>query len=138
MSRGVAHFTPSFPVDVGDQPTLANGHIGFTVFSDTVYMNDLYNGHAGLSHRARIPNWANVRIQPLVGERHNDVSYRMNVRDGTFEAIWSVDGDAFQIVQRLYAHRYHTRAIVNEVHILRGSRFGKPNMRSTRATKLRK
>ena len=43
--------------------TVGNGHIATVVYSDTIYMNGLYNGERGESHRARIPSYINVRVQ---------------------------------------------------------------------------
>lgn len=53
----------SLPSTLKFMPVLANGHIGLTVFSDSIYMNGLYNGRKGLSHRARIPNYSNIQIK---------------------------------------------------------------------------
>ncbi|XP_026465259.1 protein-glucosylgalactosylhydroxylysine glucosidase-like [Ctenocephalides felis] len=43
-------------------PTVANGHLGYTLTSDAIYMNGLYNGEGGRSHRARIR--AHIRCGP--------------------------------------------------------------------------
>lgn len=113
-----------FPSQLEFQPTLANGHVGFTVFDDTVYVNGVYNGRKGLSHRARIPNWSMIRIAPEFGAKPDcRTEYRMNVRTATFEEeYWC--GDRFRVDHRVYAHRYHNRAIINEFRVQRLNHTG--------------
>lgn len=36
--------------------TVANGFIGHVVYGENIYVNGVYNGAAGVSHRARIPS----------------------------------------------------------------------------------
>jgi len=43
-------------------PTVGNGHIATAVFTDNVFMNGLFNGFKGESHRAIIPSRNNVKI----------------------------------------------------------------------------
>lgn len=37
-------------------PYVGNGHIASTIFNNAIFMNGLYNGQRGESHRARLPN----------------------------------------------------------------------------------
>jgi len=46
-------FFCSLPDDEKQVPTIGNGHVATLVYSDTVYMNGLYTGLRGDSHRAR-------------------------------------------------------------------------------------
>lgn len=105
----------SLPNDSKLLPTMGNGHIGFTAFSDDVYMNGLYNGHAGLSHRARIPNFVNIHLADCV--EHN-CKYSLNMKRGYFMTELVVEN---QFIARhlLYAHRFHNRALINQIHIQR-------------------
>lgn len=43
-------------------PSIGNGQLATGVYTDTVYMNGLYNGELGESHRARIPSQINIRM----------------------------------------------------------------------------
>ena len=43
-------------------PTIGNGHVATVVYTDTIYMNGLYNGLKTLSHRARIPSTCAIEI----------------------------------------------------------------------------
>ncbi|CAF3921149.1 unnamed protein product [Rotaria magnacalcarata] len=46
-------------LDYRMMPYVGNGHVATVVFSDFIYMNGLYNGDNGTSHRARIPSTLN-------------------------------------------------------------------------------
>lgn len=46
-------------------PTIGNGHIATVVRSDTIYINGVYNGRTGSSHRARVPSTVSIAIQNL-------------------------------------------------------------------------
>lgn len=43
--------------------SVGNGHVATVVMSDTIFMNGLYNGERGDSHRARIPSRINIRVK---------------------------------------------------------------------------
>jgi hypothetical protein len=45
-------------------PYLGNGHLASTVFDDAIYVNGVYNGERGVSHRARVPNMHDFDIKP--------------------------------------------------------------------------
>lgn len=42
---------------------VGNGHLASTVFDSAIYVNGLYNGARGVSHRARLPNMHNFQIK---------------------------------------------------------------------------
>ncbi|XP_050101550.1 protein-glucosylgalactosylhydroxylysine glucosidase-like isoform X2 [Anopheles aquasalis] len=102
-------------------PTLANGHLGFTVFEDAVYMGGLYAGAGGLSHRARIPNVANIR--PAIGcyrERGQEqCTQTLDMEQGVFRIKFSQDSDRYRLTHTLYPHALYTRLIVNQFFIER-------------------
>lgn len=104
-------------------PSIGNGHLAANVFSDTVYMNGLYNGHKGHSHRARIPNWANIRLNSTLTESSVKPIYSLDTKDGVFRV--RVDRERSVVTQRIYAHRYYTRTIVNQIEIVSKIHFGK-------------
>jgi hypothetical protein len=107
----------SLPADPRLMPTLSNGHVGFTTFSDSVYTNALYSGRGGLSHRARIPNFANLQFDDCAR-----CSYTMNMQYGYFKEEMNVENE-FIATHLVYAHRYYDRAIINQFFIQRlGSR----------------
>ncbi|XP_021701920.1 protein-glucosylgalactosylhydroxylysine glucosidase isoform X2 [Aedes aegypti] len=99
-------------------PTLANGHLGFTVFGDAIYMNGLYNGHRGLSHRARIANIANIRLSFSGGNQPPPIP-SMDFESGTFRVDYRGPNNSFRVVQLIYPHQLYNRAIVNQFTIER-------------------
>jgi trehalose/maltose hydrolase-like predicted phosphorylase len=100
-------------------PTLANGHVGFVIYGNSILMNGLYNGVRGESHRARIPNYANV--MPNV-ECDGNCIYQLNMRKGYFQN--TINGSNFKVIQQLYAHRYYNRAIINSFTLERTKQGG--------------
>lgn len=111
-------------------PTLSNGHIGFTVLSNEVFMNGLYNGRAGLSHRARIPNFTNILLENCLKPNHNQqqkhdetCNFSLNMHHGYFMAKLVV-ADQFIATHLIYPHRYRDRVLINQLHIQRLSSKG--------------
>ncbi|XP_017153393.1 protein-glucosylgalactosylhydroxylysine glucosidase [Drosophila miranda] len=124
--------TYSLPSDLNFMPTLGNGHLGYTVFGDAIFMNGVYNGPAGNSKRARIPNWLNITTE--VCDRFgcatdadvavNGTSYEMNLRDGYFRSITTYNTLGLSIEQRTYPHKFFNRALVYEVVATRSTAYG--------------
>lgn len=114
-----------------DIPALANGHVGFVIYGDSILMNGLYNGVRGESHRARIPNFANVVTSLNDCNGNNFCNYRLNMRQGYFQkTIKSINygvpenSTNFDVVQKLYPHRFYNRAILNTFTLNRGDQTG--------------
>jgi hypothetical protein len=62
---------------------VGNGHLSTTVFTDTVFINGLYNGERGESHRARVPSKNNLRAYPTTDEAQvTDRVFGLNVKQG--------------------------------------------------------
>lgn len=105
------------PSNTRFMPSIGNGHLAATIFGDTIYMNGLYNGRTGRSHRARIPNWANIRLNSTLSPHHNSLPvYSLDTKEGVFKV--KVDGARSVVTQRVYAHRYYTRSIVNQIKVV--------------------
>lgn len=96
-------------------PSIGNGHIATNIFSDTVYMNGLYNGRGGYSHRARIPSWANIRLNSTLTHYPYSPIYSLDTKEAVFKV--RVDRERSVVTQRIYAHRFYTRAIVNQIQV---------------------
>jgi hypothetical protein len=62
---------------------VGNGHLASTIFDKAIYLNGVYNGKRGVSHRARVPNihyfFFNGSNAPF-----NDKKYELNMLDGRF------------------------------------------------------
>lgn len=97
-------------------PSIGNGHIATNIFSDTVYMNGLYNGRKGESHRARIPAFANIRLNSTLTPHPYKPEYSLDTKDGVFKV--KVERERSVVTQRIFAHRYYTRTIVNQIQVV--------------------
>ncbi|XP_047987690.1 protein-glucosylgalactosylhydroxylysine glucosidase [Leguminivora glycinivorella] len=117
--------THSLPSEDRFMPSIGNGHIATNIFSNTVYLNGLYNGHKGESHRARIPAWANVRLNSTLTHKPFAPVYSLNTRDGVFTV--RVDRDRSVVTQRIFAHRFYNRAIVNQIEVT-SKTYADPNL----------
>jgi trehalose/maltose hydrolase-like predicted phosphorylase len=112
-------------------PTLANGHIGFPIFNDSMTLNGLYNGKTGVSHRARIPNFGNIQLKNCLIELKKEgtpfnspanCKYNFNTRDGILEVIY--EDDNYKATHWTYPHRFYDRAIINEFFVTRKQQTG--------------
>ncbi|CAB3230488.1 unnamed protein product [Arctia plantaginis] len=112
-----AHIFSTYNLPANDKfmPSIGNGHIATNIFSDTVYINGLYSGPAGHSHRARIPAWANIRLNSTLTHHPYSPVYSLDTREGVFKV--RVDRDRSVVTQRIYAHKFYTRAIVNQIQV---------------------
>ena len=111
-------------------PSLGNGHLGFTVFGDAIYMNGVYNGFKGDSRRARLPNWLNVTANILDKQTNaylkpDQVNYEMNLYQGFYSWTQVYEKLNLTLQQRTYAHRYFNRALVYELLVEWNSTGGK-------------
>ncbi|XP_067623931.1 protein-glucosylgalactosylhydroxylysine glucosidase [Eurosta solidaginis] len=115
--------TEKLPTDLNFMPILGNGHLGYTVFGDAIYMNGIYNGEAGNSRRARIPNWLNLSVSRLQYEEWElniiPDTYELNLKDGYFRWLFAYEANGLhvQLEQRTYPHRYYNRALIYELFV---------------------
>ncbi|XP_055680296.1 protein-glucosylgalactosylhydroxylysine glucosidase-like [Lutzomyia longipalpis] len=110
------HRRVHLPENMNLMPVLGNGHLGFQVMGDSVYLNGLYNGAKGLSHRARIPNFANIQVTNYA-DLNGTVKYVMDTKSGIFRTSFSPNSAAYKLDHLIYAHRFYSRAIVNQLFI---------------------
>lgn len=69
-------------IDSKLMPYVGNGHLASTIFDNKVYVNGLYNGERGESHRARVPNVHDFRILPVDSGGFINDRYVLYVKDG--------------------------------------------------------
>lgn len=113
--------------NVKDKPVLVNGHIGFVPFGDSIFMNGFYNGLKTTSHRARVPNYANVqhelcsRPSATFSEAYKSANctYILDTFNGVFSSRANFSDNHFSIEHIQYAHRYHEMAIINRIRVER-------------------
>lgn len=63
-------------------PSIGNGQLATGVYTDTVYMNGLYNGELGESHRARIPSQINIRMSVGANQTVTDQRFILDTEKG--------------------------------------------------------
>ncbi|XP_076799706.1 protein-glucosylgalactosylhydroxylysine glucosidase-like [Clavelina lepadiformis] len=102
------------PNDTRFYPTVSNSFVGHQIFSDTIYINGLYNGRKKDSHRARIPNFLPYVITPTSSKKFS-TKYMQDLDRGVFSA--QAHSDSLQIEQVFYAHKLFTRLLVTEITI---------------------
>lgn len=95
-------------------PTLANGHLGLTVFGPSILMNGMFNGFMGHSHRARIPNFANIQIRNCAREfksAEDDCTYTLDEKHGRFLTTYVTE--EYTVTHSLFADSFYDRTLVN-------------------------
>lgn len=123
-SNGDGNFKSTNYWDIVDKPVMANGHIGFIPYGDSIYMNGLYNGHKDNSHRARIPNFGSIQFEPCSRAhftRAIECSYAMDIHSGLFRTSTNLVDGQFSVEHIQYAHRYYDTVIVNHIKIKRNN-----------------
>jgi hypothetical protein len=64
-------------------PYVGNGHLASTLFDKHVYLNGLYNGNRGESHRAGLPNIHNFFLNSP-DSVFKDKQYALHLKNGEF------------------------------------------------------
>ncbi|KAI9552765.1 hypothetical protein GHT06_020645 [Daphnia sinensis] len=105
----------SLPVDELEMPSVGNGQLATGVYTDTVYMNGLYNGELGESHRARIPSQINIRMSVGANQTVTDQRFILDTEKGMFIERAVVDGAIVE--QRTFAHRLITSLLVTQITV---------------------
>ncbi|XP_038059781.1 protein-glucosylgalactosylhydroxylysine glucosidase-like isoform X2 [Patiria miniata] len=98
-------------------PAVGNGYLATVVYSDTIYVNGVYNGRGGASHRARIPSTAAIQVSLPSNVSVSKESYSLDLENGTFHR--KVTTKEALIEQRLYAHQELSYILVNQIIISR-------------------
>lgn len=104
--------------NVTDKPVLGNGHIAYIPFNDSIYMNGLYNGINDNTHRARIPNYANIYFDRC-GSFTFDLNklqciYALNMQQAVFYTKADFENGTISIEHIQFVHRYYESVIVNK------------------------
>ena len=105
-------------------PSVGNGYLATTVYSDTVYVSGIFNGRGTKtpSHRARIPSTASIVVRSNLTSNATEELSSLNVEQGVFYHRLAVEN--FTLEQRIYAHRVHQHLLVTEIAL-------RNNMRET-------
>lgn len=98
-------------------PSVGNGYLATTVFSDTVYVSGIFNGRGTKtpSHRARIPSTAAIIVRSNLTSNATVELFSLNVEQGVFYHRLVVEN--FTLEQKIYAHRVHQHVLVTEISL---------------------
>ncbi|CAF1270300.1 unnamed protein product [Adineta steineri] len=99
-------------------PYIGNGHLATVVYNDVIYMNGLYNGQNGTSHRACIPSTLNWQFKI----NSSSSLYTLNVSSGIFSEI--LENDKVRIERRLFASQEYTELLLAHVVLIRKAPIG--------------
>lgn len=105
----------ALPSDPRLNPSVGNGYLATTVFSDTVYVSGIYNGRSTKtpSHRARIPSTSAIVLRTNLSSNATEKIFSLNVEQGVFYHRFLAGN--FSLEQRIYAHRVYKHLLVTEV-----------------------
>lgn len=104
----------AMPPDPRFAPPLANGLLGWRVYSGIMHMGGVYNGEGGRCHRADIPCPLSVALETDKPAQH---TYSLDARAGIFTHTLLTAGVSAS--QSFYAHRHYANLMVMEVLLVR-------------------
>lgn len=109
--------SPSLSCDPRLNPSVGNGYLATTVFSDTVYVSGIFNGRGTKtpSHRARIPSTAAIIVRSNLTSNATVELFSLNVEQGVFYHRLVVEN--FTLEQKIYAHRVRQHVLVTEISL---------------------
>lgn len=109
--------SPSLSWDPRLNPSVGNGYLATTVFSDTVYVSGIFNGRGTKtpSHRARIPSTAAIIVRSNLTSNATVELFSLNVEQGVFYHRLVVEN--FTLEQKIYAHRVRQHVLVTEISL---------------------
>ncbi|XP_072037392.1 protein-glucosylgalactosylhydroxylysine glucosidase-like [Amphiura filiformis] len=106
-------------IDYRYMPFVGNGHLATTVLSDWIFVNGVYNGELGWSHRARIPstNAIDVAFQNQNDDDLAAKSYMLNVLRGQW--LTQLNHPEVLVQVKIYAHQYYHHLLVTSISAVR-------------------
>ncbi|CAL9696966.1 unnamed protein product [Knipowitschia caucasica] len=106
--------TETLPSDARYLPPLANGLLGWKVYSNIMHMGGIYNGEGGRCHRADLPCPLAVKMDTVEPGKH---SYCLDTNTGVFSH--SLSTSKVTATQSLYSHRSYSQLMVMEISLVR-------------------
>ncbi|XP_039665978.1 protein-glucosylgalactosylhydroxylysine glucosidase [Perca fluviatilis] len=104
----------TLPSDRRFLPPLANGLLGWRVYSNTMHMGGVYNGEGGRCHRADVPCPLTVKVETDEAAQH---TYSLDTHTGIF--THTLSSASVTVTQSLYSHRYYPNLMVMEILLVR-------------------
>ncbi|XP_033736120.1 protein-glucosylgalactosylhydroxylysine glucosidase-like [Pecten maximus] len=101
--------------DAASMPTIGNGYIATLVHSDTMYVDGVYNGPNGTSHRARLRSTASINITDF-SFPVKDRKYSLDAGRGMY--VEEYTSDDVRVELSMYAHQWMNRLLVTEISVV--------------------
>ena len=101
------------PLNRNYYPTISNGYIGHVALSDTLFINGLFNGNKGESHKAKVPVGT-----PRISSLNRKNQYILEMYKNTFTHLSSPlgsDDHGPQFAVTSYTHSVYTKLLVFEI-----------------------
>ncbi|XP_070549911.1 protein-glucosylgalactosylhydroxylysine glucosidase-like [Ptychodera flava] len=118
--------TSTLPSDERYMASVGNGYLATIVYSDTLYMNGLFNGAGNTTHRAKIPSPCNMQVsmKTCCHSNNTNETFALDVKKGIFtHQIRTAD---FSVCHCIYAHQLYTQLLVSEISIHRNKNCDEP------------
>ncbi|CAG0920549.1 unnamed protein product [Notodromas monacha] len=96
-------------------PTLGNGHLATVVNTDVIYVNGLYNGARGDSHRAKVASLHRAQVELVGAGELIDITFSLDTRRGVFEEVREYSDCSF--TQTQLAHQFYSTSLVNVLKV---------------------
>ncbi|XP_072019698.1 protein-glucosylgalactosylhydroxylysine glucosidase-like [Amphiura filiformis] len=106
-------------VDTRYMPVVGNGHLATTIYSNAIYVNGLYNGRLGTSHRARIPSYNAIRVDFRNNADKVDATRSYQLQAGNGLWISTLETPEVTVSVVIYAHQYYHHLLITRVAIAR-------------------
>ncbi|XP_056138113.1 protein-glucosylgalactosylhydroxylysine glucosidase [Lampris incognitus] len=113
--------TNALPPDPRFLPPLANGLLGWRVYSSIMHMGGIYNGEGGQCHRADVPCPFSVTAEMEEPAQH---TYSLDTHAGIF--THTLNTADVTVSQSFYAHRYYSNLMVMEILMARQTASEEP------------
>ncbi|ELU02904.1 hypothetical protein CAPTEDRAFT_169684 [Capitella teleta] len=105
------------PEELTLRPNIGNGFLATVIHSKEVFMAGLFNGNGPQSHRAVLPSTVSLAIKDVTPAQELKRSYNLNVGEGIYSE--HLTGPAFNITQKIFAHRTIKQLLVVEIDFVR-------------------
>lgn len=108
-------------LDARQLPALANGHLGYLPYTDTVHLTGLYSGAPNSTWRSRVPNYGRLQYEfcgPYT-QGAEACRFTFDARRALFRTQSMHQANQFQVELLNYPHRVFDHTIVNHLTIRR-------------------
>lgn len=101
--------------DGASMPTIGNGYLATLIHSDTMYVDGVYNGPNGTSHRARLRSTSSINITDF-SFPVRDRKYSLDVGRGMY--VEEYISEDIRVEMSMYAHQWLNRLLITEISVV--------------------